>query len=97
LTRKILPYILIKYIKGISLNINKPEGRIIMKEKERVTMMNGIIEMEKAEEAKRERELNGVEETVKKEDAQYNAKINAIENEILEEQDRVGSIGKSGS
>jgi len=92
LTGKILQYILIIY-KGFFPIINKAEGRNIMKEKERVAQMNGIIEMEKAEEAQRERELNGVEETVKKEEAEYNAKINAVENEILEDQDRVGALG----
>jgi hypothetical protein len=78
---------------------NKMEGRIIMKEKERVREMNEIIEMERAEEAKHEKEIDGVEETIKKDEEKYNAKINEIENELLEEQDRVGSLtsGKSGS
>jgi len=71
------------------------EGRVIMNEKERVKVMNGLIEMERAEEAKLEEEMNGVEETIKKDEENYNAKINEVENKILEEQDRVGVFGKT--
>jgi len=68
-----------------------------MKEKERVKEMNEIIEMERNEEAKREEKINEIEDTFQKSEADYNAKINEMENEILEEQDRVGVFGNSGS
>jgi adenine specific DNA methylase Mod len=92
-----LQYILniLKEYKGSFPKNKQTKGRIIMKEKERVKEMEGLIAMEKAEEAKREQEQDGVEATVKKEEEEYNAKINKMENEILEEQDRVGALGKS--
>jgi len=68
-----------------------------MKEKERVREMNELIEMQKADEAKLEKGINDIEDMVKREEEQYNAKINEVENEILEDQDRVGVFGKSGS
>jgi len=68
-----------------------------MKEKDRIKVMDGLIEMEKAEKAKLEEELNGVEETIKKDEEKYNAMINEVENEILEEQDRVGTFGKQST
>ena len=72
--------------------INKLEGRIIMKEKERVREMNEIIGMERAEEAKREQEQNGVENAFLREEEEYNAKIHKFEDDTLEEQDRVGAL-----
>jgi len=65
-----------------------------MKEKERVKEMNDLIQMEKSEEAKREKDLNAAEEAFNKEEEEYSAKINKVESEILEDQDRVGSVGK---
>ena len=80
------------YKRDFPYYINKLEGRIIMKEKERVREMNEIIGMERAEEAKREHEQDGIENTVLKEEEEYNAKINKFEEETLEEQDRVGAL-----
>jgi len=66
-----------------------------MNEKERVKEMNDIIKMEQEEEAKRVDALNKAEDAFNKEEEEYSAKINKKENEILEEQDRVGALGKS--
>jgi len=63
-----------------------------MKEKERVREMNGLIKMERDEEAKREKEQDGVENAFLREEEEYNAKINKFEDEALEEQDRVGAL-----
>jgi len=61
-----------------------------MKEKERVKMMDDIVEAANAERAKHEKELNDVEAIVQKEKAEENAKLHEFDDKILEEQDRQG-------
>jgi len=61
-----------------------------MKEKERVKMMDDIVEAANAERAKHEKELNDVEAIVQKEKEEENAKLHEFDDKILEEQDRQG-------